>query len=101
MSQGLQDGRRPDRGAPVADPGEGGAALRAAVTARIAEIRTSRVHRQPAATASDHAAKASAVHRWSGRLESAGHTGGAVLPWVILGGSLLAVVAGIMWVLMR
>ena len=80
--------------------GSGSAALRAAVTSRIskpasgqyvrpATVRTEQVQRPPA--------QASAVHTWSGRLETAGTTGGSILPWIALGVAGLLAVAGVVW----
>jgi len=80
--------------------GSGSAALRAAVTSRIAKppsgqyarsstVRTERAPRPDA--------RASAVHTWSGRLETAGTTGGSILPWLALGLARLLAVAVVVW----
>lgn len=81
--------------------GDGSSALRAAVTSKIIKVQTSAQHRRDDRASPRKHGQTSAVHKWSGRLESQGATGGAVLPWIALGAATLAAVAGAAWALMR
>lgn len=83
--------------APV--PVNGADALRAAVTSRIIKVQTSSVHRRPTTGMRSNAATTSAVNSWSGRLESAGTTGGSILPWLTLGLAALLAVGAAVWAL--
>lgn len=94
----------------VGGPATGSDALRAAVTSRIVKVQTTSVHRKSDAVVSPVSTAAaasgsrkargvatSAVSKWSGRLESSGTTGGAVLPWVVLTAAGLAAIGAVTW----
>lgn len=77
----------------IGGPRTGADALRAAVTSRITKAQTGS-HRSPAKGVST-----SAVSKWSGRLETAGTTGGSILPWLVLVLAGALAIAGAVWAL--
>lgn len=78
-------------------PHTGAAALRAAVTSRIVKVQTTTVQRKPGTGLQTEAGHTSAVNKWSGRLESAGTTGGSILPWIVLALAGALAVTGAVW----
>ncbi len=83
----------------VGGPRTGSDALRAAVTSRIIKVQTSSVHRKATTRRQANGVATSAVSKWSGRLETAGTTGGSILPWLMLGLAGALAVAGTVWAL--
>jgi serine/threonine-protein kinase len=96
---------RPGSAAAVAEslglgaPRTGADALRAAVTSRIVKVQTSSTHRKPTTRRQGNNVATSAVSKWSGRLETAGTTGGTILPWLVLGLAGALAIAGAVWAL--
>ena len=95
---------RPGSAAAVAEglgrgaPRTGSEALRAA-TSRVIKVQTDAVQRKPAIRRPGDDVATSAVSKWSGRLESAGTTGGSLLPWLVLALAAALAVAGALWAL--
>jgi len=83
----------------------GSEALRAVATSRIIKNQSGSGSPARSGTAIQKpgtgrtVADASAVQKWSGRLEKAGTTGGSILPWLALGAAGLLAIAGAIWAL--